>query len=267
MTFSTTIVTQRSASWPETSRPAPAMLGLPSSSCPGSRSTGRCGSPRSSHCALSIRAARRSRSTCPARVRASARSAVSRLRSSSCTPRSSPPVSRSRSSSVTRARDRSDVLRGRSTRCVASSTSTRCSTPRTSRRGYEHSNRSFATAVSRRSGRTSSPACIPNGLAPPAKRCCARHLGHGSRSCWATGRRCSRRHLRPRPIWPTRSRTCAPSRFRTRWSWVRSLTPRQRAWMAEHFPEANVVAIPNSGHFPHVAHPDAFARLLARTAP
>ena len=40
-----------------------------------------------------------------------------------------------------------------------------------------------------------------------------------------------------------------------------------RAWMAEHFPEANVVAIPNSGHFPHVAHPDAFARLLARIAP
>ena len=40
-----------------------------------------------------------------------------------------------------------------------------------------------------------------------------------------------------------------------------------RAWMAEHFPEATVVAIPNSGHFPHVAHPDAFARLLARIAP
>ena len=35
------------------------------------------------------------------------------------------------------------------------------------------------------------------------------------------------------------------------------------SWMAEHFPEATVVAIPNSGHFPHVAHPDAFARLIA----
>jgi pimeloyl-ACP methyl ester carboxylesterase len=37
-----------------------------------------------------------------------------------------------------------------------------------------------------------------------------------------------------------------------------------RAWMAQHFPEATVIALPNSGHFPHVAHPDAFARILAR---
>jgi len=36
------------------------------------------------------------------------------------------------------------------------------------------------------------------------------------------------------------------------------------AWMAQHFPEAAVIALPNSGHFPHVAHPDAFARILAR---
>ena len=36
-----------------------------------------------------------------------------------------------------------------------------------------------------------------------------------------------------------------------------------RAWMAERFPEATVIALPNSGHFPHVAHPDAFARILA----
>jgi pimeloyl-ACP methyl ester carboxylesterase len=35
-----------------------------------------------------------------------------------------------------------------------------------------------------------------------------------------------------------------------------------RIWMAEHFPEANVIALPNSGHFPHVAHPDEFARIL-----
>jgi pimeloyl-ACP methyl ester carboxylesterase len=33
-------------------------------------------------------------------------------------------------------------------------------------------------------------------------------------------------------------------------------------WMAEHFPEANVIAIPYSGHFPHVAHPDQFAQVL-----
>ena len=33
-------------------------------------------------------------------------------------------------------------------------------------------------------------------------------------------------------------------------------------WMGEHFPEASVIALPGSGHFPHVAHPDAFARIL-----
>jgi len=37
-----------------------------------------------------------------------------------------------------------------------------------------------------------------------------------------------------------------------------------RAWMARRFPEATVIALPDSGHFPHVAHPDAFARILAR---
>jgi len=36
-----------------------------------------------------------------------------------------------------------------------------------------------------------------------------------------------------------------------------------RAWMAEHFPEADVITLPDSGHFPHVAHPEAFARILA----
>lgn len=36
-----------------------------------------------------------------------------------------------------------------------------------------------------------------------------------------------------------------------------------RIWMAERFPEANVIALPNSGHFPHVAHPGVFARILA----
>jgi len=35
-----------------------------------------------------------------------------------------------------------------------------------------------------------------------------------------------------------------------------------REWMARHFAEANVVVLPDSGHFPHVAHPEAFARIL-----
>lgn len=39
--------------------------------------------------------------------------------------------------------------------------------------------------------------------------------------------------------------------------------PATRRWMADRFPEATVTAIPGSGHFPHVAHPDAFARILA----
>jgi pimeloyl-ACP methyl ester carboxylesterase len=36
-----------------------------------------------------------------------------------------------------------------------------------------------------------------------------------------------------------------------------------RDWMAEHFPEATMIVLPDSGHFPHVAHPDEFARVLA----
>jgi len=34
-------------------------------------------------------------------------------------------------------------------------------------------------------------------------------------------------------------------------------------WMGEHFPEATVMALPGSGHFPHVAHSEAFAQILA----
>jgi pimeloyl-ACP methyl ester carboxylesterase len=39
-----------------------------------------------------------------------------------------------------------------------------------------------------------------------------------------------------------------------------------RRWMVEHFPEAKVIALPNSGHFPHVAHPDEFAHVLTAAA-
>jgi pimeloyl-ACP methyl ester carboxylesterase len=38
------------------------------------------------------------------------------------------------------------------------------------------------------------------------------------------------------------------------------------AWLDEMFPEARVVVYPNSGHFPHLAKPDAFAQILADTA-
>ena len=36
-----------------------------------------------------------------------------------------------------------------------------------------------------------------------------------------------------------------------------------RAWLAERLPQATLTAWPESGHFPHLAHPEAFARLLA----
>ena len=39
--------------------------------------------------------------------------------------------------------------------------------------------------------------------------------------------------------------------------------PATLTWMAARFPEATVIVLPNSGHFPHVAHPNAFARILA----
>jgi pimeloyl-ACP methyl ester carboxylesterase len=35
-----------------------------------------------------------------------------------------------------------------------------------------------------------------------------------------------------------------------------------REWMKAHYPEARVLTLPNSGHFPHVAHPDAFAAIV-----
>ena len=175
----------------------------------------------------------------------------------------------SRSSSVTRAR-RSERCSTRSKYPVRGIVNVDALLDTTDFSGAATCTRTAASQrrYPRRSGRSSSPACIPNGLAPPAKQCCgasisatarghAGLLGAGARD--ATYGRDA--------IWPTRSRTCAPSRFRTRWCWVRSLTPRHRAWMAEHFPEANVVAIREQRALPARRHPDAFARLLARTAP
>jgi pimeloyl-ACP methyl ester carboxylesterase len=36
-------------------------------------------------------------------------------------------------------------------------------------------------------------------------------------------------------------------------------------WLRGALPDARIVTLPQSGHFPHLAHPDAFARLLAGT--
>ena len=37
------------------------------------------------------------------------------------------------------------------------------------------------------------------------------------------------------------------------------------AWLRENLPGARTVVWPNSGHFPHIAHPRRFAELLAET--
>jgi pimeloyl-ACP methyl ester carboxylesterase len=37
-------------------------------------------------------------------------------------------------------------------------------------------------------------------------------------------------------------------------------------WLTARLPQVEVVQWPNSGHFPHLAHPDAFVELLAATA-
>jgi pimeloyl-ACP methyl ester carboxylesterase len=42
--------------------------------------------------------------------------------------------------------------------------------------------------------------------------------------------------------------------------------PAYRAWLTARLPQAILTAWPGSGHFPHLARPDAFARLLASTA-
>lgn len=41
-------------------------------------------------------------------------------------------------------------------------------------------------------------------------------------------------------------------------------TPEYRQWLGERLPHAELVVLADSGHFPHLAHPAEFARLLAR---
>jgi pimeloyl-ACP methyl ester carboxylesterase len=43
------------------------------------------------------------------------------------------------------------------------------------------------------------------------------------------------------------------------------LDPAYQKFLARNFPEAEVVCLPGSGHFPHLAHPEAFAKLLVNT--
>ncbi|MEE6259783.1 alpha/beta fold hydrolase [Plantactinospora sonchi] len=39
--------------------------------------------------------------------------------------------------------------------------------------------------------------------------------------------------------------------------------PAYRSWLETNLPEVTITVLPGSGHFPHLAHPDALARLLA----
>ena len=40
----------------------------------------------------------------------------------------------------------------------------------------------------------------------------------------------------------------------------------ETAWLEANLPDARTLVWPGSGHFPHLAHPRAFAELLATTA-
>ena len=42
--------------------------------------------------------------------------------------------------------------------------------------------------------------------------------------------------------------------------------PEYRSWLATTLPHATISVWPGTGHFPHIAHPQAFARVLAETA-
>ena len=43
-------------------------------------------------------------------------------------------------------------------------------------------------------------------------------------------------------------------------------SPEDMGWLKTNLPEARTVVWPHSGHFPHLAHPQTFAKLLAETA-
>ena len=43
------------------------------------------------------------------------------------------------------------------------------------------------------------------------------------------------------------------------------LEPGYARWLEAALPQASVEVVAGSGHFPHVAHPDTFAELLALT--
>jgi pimeloyl-ACP methyl ester carboxylesterase len=45
-----------------------------------------------------------------------------------------------------------------------------------------------------------------------------------------------------------------------------AVEPAYEQWLRARLPDVQVVSWPNSGHFPHLAHPEAFAELLAATA-
>ena len=60
----------------------------------------------------------------------------------------------------------------------------------------------------------------------------------------------------------------AVRRAAIRYSYVSgtAIDPSYEQWLRDRLPEVEIIAWPNSSHFPHLAHPDAFADILRATA-
>ena len=199
MTFSTTVVTRRFGELAgDLTGRCRRRSGCRSSSCPASRSTGRCGSPRLAVIAYGRSGPHDPRgSTCPARARASARSAVSttameQLHAAIIAAGIEVPVIVGHSG----AGNRGDVLASEIHGARHRQRRRGCSTSRNSHHGCERSNRSCAATASiaiwdeffqRGGGPIPTMAAMLRASFATSARCDAR----------LTGRRCLRRH-RPR---------------------------------------------------------------------
>jgi pimeloyl-ACP methyl ester carboxylesterase len=45
-----------------------------------------------------------------------------------------------------------------------------------------------------------------------------------------------------------------------------AIEPSYAGWLTDQLADAEIVSWPDSSHFPHLAHPDAFANILTLTA-
>ena len=91
-----------------------------------------------------------------------------------------------------------------------------------------------------------------------------RRAGHDRMSSSATGRTSS--HGRPpscRPGWTREQPGCGRSGLPVTSVVGQDPSADEAAWLEANLPEARMDVWPGSGHFPHLAHPRAFAELLA----